>query len=101
MDLGFGGVVGPRQGEPSGEGAQVVLLPTGEAGQLRAPAVSGLGAPDHSAKGLNQAIGSRNAYIHPAELVDIRLCLNRALGGGADDGGGYGTGRRPLRTGVR
>jgi hypothetical protein len=64
MDLAFGHPVTPFSGEPSCDGGQVLLQPTGEAGQLIDPAVGGLGQPrlqilapalpDHRQKGLAQ-----------------------------------------------
>jgi hypothetical protein len=80
MDLAFGHPVAPGQGEPGCDRLKVILQPTREAGQLRNPAVGGLGHPglqvvapalsDEGQKGLVECIGSRDARLHPAELLD-------------------------------
>jgi hypothetical protein len=102
VDLAFGRVIAPLEGETGGDRDQVISQPLRKPGQLRDPAVGGVGhprpqvmaptLPDRRQKRLGQPMRLRNAWIHLAELVQMRLGLTRPLGGRAHDGERHRTG---------
>jgi len=81
MDAAFRDPVAPLQGEPGRHGAQSLLQPTGEAGQLPDAAVGSRGhprlqvlasaLPDNGQKGLAQGVRSGQARLRLAALVQI------------------------------
>jgi hypothetical protein len=109
-DLPLHGAVAPVQGEPGGDRGQVLLPPTGKAGQRVDAAVGGLrdsglqvpapALPDHGEKGLRQPICPRDTGCHLAALVQIGLRLSGPLDGRAHHDACHRPGRRPLRAGI-